>query len=349
MQGGAERVISILSNALCTMGHQVEILLYYDRPIFYKINESVLVHSDEEVIGKSGVLKHIRWRRKYIKEKNPDVVISFLAPFNMINIVAMAGLKIPLIVADRNDPKKVPGNFVVRKVRDFLYRFANGIVLQNDTNKKYFSKTVQKKSAVIFNPLDLGAYEAAALACEEKKEEKKKEIVSVARVIEQKNPMMLLNAFSRISDKYPDYKLVFYGDGDMRQLVLSKAEELGLADRVKAPGSEKNIFEKIKDSELFVMTSDYEGMPNALIEAMCIGLPCISTKVSGAVDVIEDGKNGLLIDCRNEDALVEAMDRMLSDSELRETCAKNASKLAELLRTDIITNQWLDFIKTVKG
>jgi len=344
MQGGAERVISILSDSLCKMGHEVEILLYYNRPIFYKLNESVFVHSDEDHIGKSGVLKHIRWRRKYIKERNPDVVISFLAPFNMINIVAMAGLKIPLIVADRNDPKRVPENFLIRKARDFLYRFASGIVLQNETNRSYFSRTVQKKSAVIFNPLNLGEYEGAALRCEEKS----KSIVSVARVIEQKNPMMLLNAFSTLSNEFPDYNLVFYGDGDMREDVLEEAKRLGLSGRVEAPGAEKNVFEKTKSAELFVMTSNYEGMPNALIEAMCMGLPCISTKVSGAVDVIKNGENGLLVDCNDEAALVKAMRKMLTEEDFRRKCANKASELSEDLRTEKITIQWIDFINKIR-
>jgi len=186
--GGAERVISIVTKELVKKGHEVEVLLYYDKPIFYALDENVKVTIDEKVIGKANVIKHCLFRRKYIKTEKPDVVISFLAPFNMLMLVTMLGIRIPLVLADRNDPRKVPGNFVVRKVRDFLYRFADAVVVQNESNKAYFSKQVQKKCQVIYNPIDMGEYAGSAL-----REKKAKKIVSVGRLVKQKNPQLLLN------------------------------------------------------------------------------------------------------------------------------------------------------------
>ena len=109
------------------------------------------------------------------------------------------------------------------------------------------------------------------------------------------------------------------------------------------------VFERIYQSELFVMTSEYEGMPNALIEAMCLGLPVISTKVSGATDIIEDGVNGFLVDCRDEVALERIIRNVLAKSELRKALGSNAAKLSDKLSVEVVVKQWLDFIEcTVK-
>lgn len=341
--GGAERVISIVASKLAEMGHEVEVLLYYDKEVCYKLNKKVRVISDEQYIGKSNILNHIIWRRKYIKQQKPDVVISFLAKFNMLNIIAMSGLNIPLIVADRNDPRKVPNNFLLRKCRDWLYVFADGVVIQNKSNQGYFSKKVIDKSTVIYNPIDLGDYLGAALKCSEKE----KKIVCVARVIEQKNPLMLLRAFSYIAGEFPDYKLVYYGDGDMIREVSDAAQKMGLGDRVELCGAVENVFEHIKKAELFVLNSNYEGMPNALLEAMCLGLPVVCTRVSGAADVIDDGENGLLVDCGDVKDLEMAIRRMLKDDTFRKNCGIKAAKLNELVKYDYIVNEWNNFIVSV--
>lgn len=346
-QGGAERVVSIISKKFLDLGYDVELLLYYDRDIFYSVDSRVKVTIEERYISKGHgrqILKHLIWRRKYIKEQKPDVVISFLAPFNMLNIVSMFGLNIPLVVADRNDPKKVPENYFIRKGRDFLYEFTNGVVLQNNTNKVYFSKRIQRKSKVIYNPIDLKQYTASSLYVETKE----KVIVSVARVVEQKNPLLLLRAFKTVSNKFPEYKLLYLGNGDMLDAVVHEAEKLGIRHKVDLPGAVLNVFERIKSAELFVLNSNYEGMPNALLEAMCLGLPVISTKVSGAVDVIKNGENGLLVDCNDENGLAEAITKMLSDQKLRLKCANNASKLANELNVDKIVDKWVAYIEGLK-
>lgn len=339
---GAERVVSIIANELSRQGHDVEILLFYDREICYEINENVKIVVSEKCAGKPGLLTHLRWRRHHIKESGADAVVSFLAPFNMINILTMAGVKIPLIVADRNDPRKIPTKVPLRAARNFLYRFADGIVLQNETNKNYFSKAVRKKSTVIFNPLNMGEYEGAAARCDEN--DRIDEIVAVGRLIRQKNPEMLLNAFANLASDFPKYRLSFIGEGDMREKLLEMAKEKNIADRVELNGAVSNVFERTHKSKLYVMTSEYEGMPNALIEAMCLGLPVISTKVSGAVDVIENKKNGVLIDCGDEKALEKEMRELLSNAELRQRYGENATKIADQLRTEEIVSRWLEFI-----
>ena len=341
--GGAQRVISIIADQLIREKHDVEILTYYDEKPWYDLNPKIKLTCDEKIIGKVGILKHIRFRRKYIKQEKPDVVLSFLAPFNMVMIVAMLGLKTPLIVADRNDPKRVPENKYIRKVRDILYNFADSVIVQNNSNKSYFGKKIQAKCDVIFNPIELNGNIGKAL-----NEEKKDKIVAVGRIIKQKNPLLLTEAFCRLASDYPSFSLVFYGEGDMGQQILDYAEQHGLKDRVLCPGPVENVYANICDSKLYVMSSDYEGMPNALLEAMCFGLPVVSTKVSGATDVIIDSENGILVDCSSVDQLEKAMRKMLGDQEFAQSCASEAQKLADKLEKTEVTKQWLSCIRKVR-
>ena len=158
---------------------------------------------------------------------------------------------------------------------------------------------------------------------------------------------MLLDAFAQIADEFPEYKLKFLGEGDMRDEMTEKTKDLGLEDKVSYPGAVSNVFENIQDSALYVMTSNYEGMPNALLEAMCIGLPVISTKVSGATDVIEHEKNGILIDCNDTDALTNNIRNLLNNPDLRMTYAENAVSLSEKLNVDSISDSWINFFNEV--
>ena len=340
--GGAERVISIISEKLAEK-YDVEIILYYDREIWYKISDKVKITVVEKECRKKGTAARALWFRQYIKN-NADIVLSFLAPFNIFTLVSLFGVKLPKIVADRNDPRSIPSNKMVRALRDFMYRFATAIVVQNDNNKKYFSKCVQKKSSVIFNPVAFQSYKGVAL-----ESEKDNKIVSVGRIIKQKNNMMLINAFKTICDDFKNAKLVFYGEGNLKESLGQKVAEMGLGERIIFAGNVKDVISNIKDAKMFVMTSDYEGMPNALLEAMCAGLPVISTKVSGAVDVIKSGENGILVDINDEEALATAMRSFLENEDYSRKCAENAVKVSSMLEQEVVIGQWVDLIEEVSS
>jgi len=337
--GGAERVVSILSGKMAEQGMSVEILTYYDMPVFYPVHPDVKITCVEKETGTKSKGKNFLWVRKYFKE-HADVLISFLAPFNIFALACSLGAGTPIIVSDRNDPTKIPSNILVRKVRDFLYRFAAGIVVQTRKNQSYFSKQVQKKSVVIYNPINLGEKAGSALLTE-----KHKKIVSVGRLMQQKNQKMLFAAFKNVLAKYPDYQLVIYGEGPMREALEAYAEELGIEKNISLPGSVADVHDRIKDAEIFVLSSDYEGMPNALIEAMCLGLPVISTKVSGATDLIKDHENGLLTELNDQKELEDAMLELIENPILAEKYAKNAVELNDSLELSKIMNQWIHFVK----
>ena len=334
--GGAERVVSILTRHLAQMQISVEIVLYYDSVPFYDIHPDVKITYVERETASKNILKNVLWLRRYFIQ-NADIVISFLAQFNMLALAASFATGIPVIVADRNDPRHMPKQAPVRLARNLVYRLANVVVVQTQHNKVYFSKAIQKKCKIIYNPVDLQDKKGLAL-----RTEKKKRIVSAARLMKQKNQIMLIDSFAQIKRDYPDYTLTIYGEGPFRSELEKRIEELGLGSSVLLPGKVQNVFDCVADAELFVLSSDFEGMPNALIEAMCLGLPVVSTRVSGATDLIQNGENGLLADAGDLDQLTDCMRRMLADSELRNNCARNAVNLNELLRTETIMNQWLE-------
>ena len=314
--GGAERVVSILASRMAEQEMQVEVLTYYDKPIAYEVSPKVKITAIETFTGSKNKLYNLLQIRKYFK-KNAQVVISFLAPFNMMAIAANFGNGIPIIVADRNDPTKVPSNKLLRKTRDFLYMFADGIVVQTKKNQEYFGKAVQKKSIVIYNPINLGEYAGAALEFP-----KKKKFVTAGRLMPQKNQKMMIKAFAKILKLHPEYQLVIYGEGPCRAELELLIKELRIENSVLLPGNTTSLHEKMMDAEVFLLSSDYEGMPNALIEAMCMGLPCISTKVSGATDLIINHENGILTELDNQEEFESAMLQLIGHPKLAEQLAK---------------------------
>lgn len=163
--------------------------------------------------------------------------------------------------------------------------------------------------------------------------------------MKQKNQLLLLKAFKKVASIRPGYKLTIYGEGPERMMLEKYIQENNMTDIVDLPGSVKNVHDVIADAEIFVMSSNFEGMPNALIEAMCLGLACISTKVSGATDLIQDGVNGDLVDIGDEEGLAEKIIRLIDDDKRRKAYAVKALQLNELLSTEIIVKQWLDYMK----
>lgn len=332
--GGAERVVSILTRQYVNMGIPVEIVLYYDEEPFYDIHPDVQITYIERETRSKNVLKNTLWLRRYVIH-NASVVVSFLAQFNMIALAASFATGIPVVVADRNDPRHMPKQAPVRIARNWLYHLADTVVVQTQHNKDYFSKRLQKKCRIIYNPIDLQDQKGLAL-----RTEKKPRIVSAARLMKQKNQLMLIDAFAQIKKEFPDYTLTIYGEGPFRGDLEKRIGELDLGDSVFLPGKVQNVFDCIADAELFVLSSNFEGMPNALIEAMCLGLPVISTKVSGATDLIEHEKNGLLTDVGNTEQLAQCMRQMLTDSQLRYSCGQNALEINEQLQVNRIMCQW---------
>lgn len=345
--GGAERVMSILSNAWCDKGCEVKILLTNTSAhSSYVLNAQVELLScyDEKKAGIPHIVI-VRAIRSLCKMWKPDVIISFYNDIAALTAVAITGLHIPLIYSERNDPNRVNQRKIDKIYRKIVEHRADKFVFQTTGAQKYYPENVQKRSVVILNPLDMTGFPTHDFDVE------KKEIVTVGRLEPQKNQKLLIDAFSALSRDFPDYTLIIYGEGSLRKELENFIESKGLKGRVLLPGSKNNVQEYIKDASLFVLSSDYEGIPNALIEAMAIGLPCVSTDCSpgGARELIDDGENGAIVECGNANELAMTMIRLLADRGSARKIGTNAKKICTRVDKNLICNGWLDLIRNCQG
>lgn len=343
--GGAERIISVISTHLANYFFKVEVMMWREAPVFYHLDSRIKQTIIPKEANTKVIVKQMFWFRNYVKNSAPCCVISFLAPFNMLTIASLWKSQIPLLIADRNDPRYDCPNMVWRFIRNYLYGLATRLCVQTQHNKNYFSPSIRQKTDIIYNPVFLAPNMIGAAL----NSHKTKTIVSIGRLNQQKKFELLLKAFAKVVKTFPDHRLIIYGEGELRAKLEQKIEILGLKGLVKLPGTKKNIHQLLLNAELFVMSSDYEGMSNALIEAMCLGLSCISTKVSGATDFIQNGINGGLIEVGDEKALTDQMIYFLSNQEKSRKMAKEAIKIRQDLEMNCIINQWLQSIQKALG
>ena len=178
-------------------------------------------------------------------------------------------------------------------------------------------------------------------------EKRKKEIAFVGRFyLPQKRQDVAVKAFQLFLLKHPDYKLVFYGDGKDLDKIKKQVKKSGIDNNVVFMGAVKNLAECLKNSKMLLITSDYEGIPNALIEGMCIGLPCISTDCSpgGARFLIQDKENGLLVPRNSPNDIAEACSFIVEHPDIAEQYGKDAQMITEKLSPQIIYQLWNDYL-----
>lgn len=339
-QGGAERIISILSKCFLDSFPEVKIILWRHAPVFYSIDKRIEIICIPEKTKTNRLITHMKWFRKYVIQHTPYAVLSFLAPFNMLSIASLLGSGIPVFIANRSDPRQDAPNLFWRWIRDCIYSFAAGISVQTENNKDYFPFFMRHKIQVIYNPVFI----KQELIGSALKISKAKVIVSVGRLSREKNQLLLLEAFEEFHRTFQEYCLVIYGEGEYRDVLERRIRELKAEEYIFLPGSDPDVILRIINAAIFVMSSDYEGMSNALIEAMCLGLPCISTRVSGAGELIEDGVNGKLINIGAKTELVTALMDWAEDENKRREIASEGVKIAETLNLKMIVKLWIDFL-----
>jgi glycosyltransferase involved in cell wall biosynthesis len=182
------------------------------------------------------------------------------------------------------------------------------------------------------------------------REKPSKDLVAIGRLTEEKCFDSLIAAFSRVADRHPNWNLTVYGDGRLRSDLEMLVESLGLNGRVSLPGTVKNSTSVLASCDLFVLSSRFEGFPNALCEAMSVGLPVISTNCpGGARDLVRDGIDGLLVPVRDVSAMASALDRLMSDSSERDRLGVRAREISKRFDLHEVMKMWNEALVTSRG
>lgn len=344
--GGAERVISLLANKLC-IEYEIIILTIFSNEKKYEIDDKVKLLSidlDENDRGIKRNIKRIKKMRRFFLQSKPDIVISFLGIINIFSIISLLFTSQKLILSERNDPKHEPNSIYLRMLRTFLYHIRNNnyFVFQTDYAKNCFNNSLQKRSKIIYNPVKscLPNYNM---------NNRENKIVTVARLEEDKNIPLLLNTFSFFHLNHPNYTLEIYGNGSKEKELKKLCVELNIDRYVKFQGFQSQVHQKIATASMFVLTSNYEGISNAMIESLAIGIPTIVTDCPayGARLFIENGKNGFLVKVQDQNELLKDMLLIAENNELANKLSNNAKKIKLLLNEDTIIEQWNKFIRGV--
>lgn len=347
--GGAEKVLTTLAKEFAVNGNDVAIISLEKRPQFYQIDENIkLIKIDNK--GKGKIKENIsdfKEIRKFLKTRKADISISFLSRCNLMTIIANTGLKNRVVVCDRNNPLR-EHSVKAFKLSCFIYQFATAISVQTEQIKSFYPKKLQDKIFVIENPLDM---EALSKQLGDTHTDREKTIVSMGRLEPQKDFKTLIEAYSEIASKYSDWKLKIYGIGDMKDELQMLIDSKNMSDKIMLCGRTEKPYLALREAEIFVLSSNYEGFPNVLCEAMYAGCACISSDcVSGPRELIVNGENGLLFDVGDKTQLKSDIEKLINNENLRKSFSDKAYETTKRLSVNNIFTKWNNKVEElIKG
>ena len=288
-----------------------------------------------------------RWRklRAIWKAERPDLILSFIGKNNVMALSSARGLGIPVVVCVRSDPAREYADAALRRQAFRLFRRAAGVVLQTTDGRKFFPPAIAERSVILPNPLHPAFCGALWTG------ERDHRIVSVGRIDENKHQSLMIDAFEALATAFPSWQLVFYGDGPARAGLETRVREDGMEDRIVFEGAVPDVADRIRSASMFLLTSDREGMPNALLEAMALGIPCISTDCpcGGPRDVIQSGENGLLVPVGDAQALEQAMRVLLEEPDRAARMGEEAARIRERCGPEQALSLWEQYLRTRIG
>ena len=342
--GGAERQITLLANVMAKRGHEVHFLVLSEFSKRYPINDKVKVYDltdAENSIVHPIVGRYIALKRVY-KDIRPDITIHYNLQSAYLTLAMSKNIYCKAIYSERGDPYDKEYSGLLGRIRDWTVKRLDGLVFQSEGARDFFDDLVKEKSVVIHNSVEVPIDKYPIPITRTKR------IVSVGRLHEQKNYSLLIDAFAKIANAFSEYELVIYGDGELREKLQEQIDKYQLRQRINMLPACKDIWDKIRDASLFVLSSDYEGMPNALMEAMALGIPSIATdcRPGGARTLIEDGVNGFVVPLRNVDALANMMSYVLSNPNVAKTISNGGRQITLTHDEERTFNKWEKFLCT---
>lgn len=351
-QGGAERVVSNLANQFAREGYEVLIATeWYGENEFQIDREVRRVHvglrdGDERKSRIAQFLLRVKYLREFMKKERPDILIAFAQRANYRALMASPGTGIPVLISIRTDPV---GHYDARSDKiqiPLLFPRAAGCVFQTEGQREFFAPYLQKNSRIILNPLN-DKYIGVPSP-----EKRVKEVVQSGRLVDFKNQPMLLKAFIEVHRKHPDYVLKIYG-GDSLDGTKEILEEIiakhQAEDYIKLMGASDSLEKDLVNAAVYAFSSDWEGLPNALLEAMALGLPIVATDCpcGGPRTVMQDGVSGLLIPIKDQKALEDGINKLIENPEYAGQLGEKAKEIAKIANGKAIFEQWRDYIEEI--
>ena len=335
--GGAERVVSVLTDELSEADYRVFILTMTKEKQVYNINENVEIvapHKNYNA-GILGKLQRVKIIRDEIIKHKIDVVVAFSHYNAMFSVIASYGLPVRIIGSERNDPAQLKNRKILNSTRNILYKKLDCLVCQTDEAKAYFPNKIQEKTTIILNPISASIIDPYC-------GEKEKKIVTFCRLEPQKNLRMLIDAFEMLYEEYPDYELNIYGEGSERENLLNYIVSKGLVNVISIKPFCKDVHQKVMKTTIFALPSNYEGLSNSMIEAMALGIPTVVTDCpcGGARMVIENNKNGIMVAVDDPKAMYEAFKKIIVSPKFAKELSNNGVKIRDKLNCKKIAKQW---------
>jgi GalNAc-alpha-(1->4)-GalNAc-alpha-(1->3)-diNAcBac-PP-undecaprenol alpha-1,4-N-acetyl-D-galactosaminyltransferase len=335
--GGAERVVSVLTDELSEADYRVFILTMTKEKQVYNINENVEIvapHKNYNA-GILGKLQRVKIIRDEIIKHKIDVVVAFSHYNAMFSVIASYGLPVRIIGSERNDPAQLKNRKILNSTRNILYKKLDCLVCQTDEAKAYFPNKIQEKTTIILNPISASIIDPYC-------GEKEKKIVTFCRLEPQKNLRMLIDAFEMLYEEYPDYELNIYGEGSERENLLNYIVSKGLVNVISIKPFCKDVHQKVMKATIFALPSNYEGLSNSMIEAMALGIPTVVTDCpcGGARMVIENNKNGIMVSVDDPKAMYEAFKKIIVSPKFAKELSNNGVKIRDKLNCKKIAKQW---------
>ena len=344
--GGVERMAIKLMNAMVDRGHEVFLFTWDEgeAQAYYPMREAIRwcrlsMGNPGSKASFSLRLQRMRQFRQITISQRPHVVIAFQhGPF-LFTALSLLGNRIPVILAERNAPDRFDHTRAGR-YRWIIFqtmRLAKSIVVQSEKYIQRYPVYLRARIAAIPNPV----YGADGYATPDA-DRKQRTLLSVGRLSYQKNFAVLIKAFARISDEYPDWRLRIVGEGEERPALETLADELGIKQRVFLDGSTHTVSAEYRAADVFCLPSRWEGFPNALAEAMAHGLPTVAFRQCGGVDeLIMPGHNGQLAEGNdNPDTLSRTMKTLMEDSVARGRLGKEAKRIVEKYEPGKVFDNW---------
>lgn len=348
-KGGAERVFVNLAEYFRNKGYQIVMVTQYRKAEEYELADGIKrVISDimpQETTSSRLInfYRRVRKLHRIWKEEAPDLVLSCVGKNNFMAIVTTMFTKTKPVVSVVGEAKEEYPNRLMRFLANLLFPYASGVILQTERSRSFFSEKISRTAVILPNSLN------PLFLRKRFQGEREKRIVSVGRLDSNKNHEMMIRAFASLADRYPEYTLTIYGEGELREVLQKLIGSLDLENRVFLPGVIPDVADKIEKAAVFLLVSYSEGISNALIEAMALGLPVIATDVpsGGTQELIRHGENGWIIPTGDESALEIALDTLLSDRELTEKLGKEAHRIQERLAPDKVNEQWRKYFEKI--